>query len=94
MDPLTPENIAHILLCEHGPLGEYRATLNAEGRTLNLDREAALVVGQWSVTTGLMGRGPKAALDTLLRDPLFDGTPKDVIITAATVRQKLGALLN
>jgi len=92
MDLLTPDNIADIMLCEHGPLGDYRATLKAEGRTLSLDRDAALVVGQWSVETGLLGRGPKAALEQLLRNTLFEGSPKEVIITADTVRQKLGSL--
>ncbi|MCG3147933.1 MAG: ATP-dependent Clp protease ATP-binding subunit ClpX [Verrucomicrobiae bacterium] len=92
MEPLTPEDIAAILMSDRGALGEYRALLQAEGRTIAVEPEAALLVGQWSIATGQMGRGPKAALELSLREALFEGQPKDIVVTIDLVRQKLGAV--
>lgn len=89
MDALTPSDIAVILENEQGPLGEYRAALAAEQRTISIEPEAALLIGQWSIDQGLMGRGPKSALERLLRDPLFSGQPKEVVITPHLVKQVL-----
>jgi ATP-dependent protease Clp ATPase subunit len=71
-------------------MAEYRATLAAEGRSLTVDDGAALAIGQWSIESGLMGRGARAALEKLLRDPLFTGEPKDIVLTREGVVQVLG----
>jgi ATP-dependent Clp protease ATP-binding subunit ClpX len=76
MEPLTPADIAAIHQGDHGPLSEYRATLAAEGRTISVDPEAALQIGRWSVERGLQGRGPKVAMEALLRDSLFCAVPR------------------
>jgi ATP-dependent Clp protease ATP-binding subunit ClpX len=89
MNPLTAGDIATILQNKFGPLSEYRAFLEAEGRTLSVDTDAALAIGQWSVEQGLMGRGPKAALERILREPLFTGQPTKVVITRELVEAAL-----
>jgi ATP-dependent Clp protease ATP-binding subunit ClpX len=85
MNPLTAADIATILQNKFGPLSEYRAFLEAEGRTLSVDTDAAIAIGKWSVEQGLMGRGPKAALERILREPLFSGQPTKVVITRELV---------
>jgi ATP-dependent protease Clp ATPase subunit len=91
MQPLTASDIAAILQNKFGPLAEYRAFLEAEGRTLSVDDDAALAIGAWSVEQGLMGRGPKAALEQILREPLFSGQPTQVVITRELVEAILFA---
>jgi ATP-dependent Clp protease ATP-binding subunit ClpX len=89
MQPLSALDIASIVENKFGPLSEYRAFLEAEGRSLSLDEGAALAIGQWSVENELMGRGPKAALERILRDPLFSGQPTQVVITRELVEATL-----
>jgi ATP-dependent Clp protease ATP-binding subunit ClpX len=89
MNPLTAADIATILQNKFGPLSEYRAFLEAEGRTLSVDTDAAIAIGKWSVEQGLMGRGPKAALERILREPLFTGQPTQVVITKELVEATL-----
>jgi len=38
-----------------------------------------------------MGRGPKAALELLLREPLFTGALKDLVITTEMVERNVSA---
>jgi ATP-dependent Clp protease ATP-binding subunit ClpX len=89
MQPLTAADIATILQNKFGPLSEYRAFLEAEGRTISVDDDAAIAIGKWSVEQGLMGRGPKAALERILREPLFTGQPTKVVITRELVNAAL-----
>jgi len=89
MNPLTAVDIATILQNKFGPLSEYRAFLEAEGRTLSVDTDAAIAIGKWSVEQGLMGRGPKAALERILRESLFTGQPTKVVITRRLVEAML-----
>jgi ATP-dependent Clp protease ATP-binding subunit ClpX len=89
MQPLTAADIATILQNKFGPVSEYRAFLEAEGRSLTVDTNAAIAIGGWSVEQGLMGRGPKAALERILREPLFSGQPIQVVITKELVEATL-----
>jgi len=89
VDPLTTADVAAILQNEFGPVSEYRAFLEAEGRTLAVDADAAVAIGAWSVRQGLMGRGPKAALERILREPLFSGQPTEVVVTREVVEATL-----
>jgi ATP-dependent protease Clp ATPase subunit len=89
MNPLTAADIATILQNKFGPVSEYRAFLEAEGRSLSVDTDAALAIGVWSVEQGLMGRGPKAALGRILRESLFTGQPTKVVITRELVEATL-----
>jgi ATP-dependent Clp protease ATP-binding subunit ClpX len=89
MQPLTAVDIAAILENKFGPVSEYQALLQAEGRTLSVDTDAAIAIGKWSVDKGLNGRGPKAALEQILREPLFSGQPTKVVITRELVEATL-----
>jgi ATP-dependent Clp protease ATP-binding subunit ClpX len=89
MNPLTAADIATILQNKFGPVSEYQAFLSAEGRSLSVDTDAAIAIGRWSIEKGLNGRGPKAALERILREPLFTGQPTNVVITRELVEATL-----
>jgi ATP-dependent protease Clp ATPase subunit len=89
MQSLSALDIAAIVQNKFGPVSEYQALLQAEGRSLSVDTDAAIAIGRWSVEKGLNGRGPKAALEQILREVLFSGQPTKVVITKELVEATL-----
>ena len=81
LQSLTLDDIAAILQGEFGPVCEYRAMLQAEGRSLSVEDGAASAIARWSVERGLLGRGPKVALERILRESLFSGQPTNLVVT-------------
>ena len=88
--PPSEDDLVAVLESPLGPLEEYKRLFRVNRRSLTLDPLAARAIARWSIQHELNGRGPRAGLDRILRDTLFEGRPTKFKITKKMVIEVLG----